>query len=815
VELITLKNHHYTLKLNKTNGQIEELYDKGDSSRTNLVLNSNGYGFGRLFETQSGQDQTINLSFKNSYKHNSGECLEFTDESGKNGLKYILHEDYFQIDFYIGQNIGRNNGQRKGIEVDFNFVNSPGTTDWQNQIIPSSPYWENTSRNGFYLMSRPTGRYVVLVFSRPISCWRLKYSNFGHHLLGFQILLKVEDLEYQDSKKLPEYEDSSVRIAFASCLEHAYGKISELGDFPVVYFPFSGGLTETTLPVKAIGKVDELILIDPLGKESEVTSLLNQDGTALINLGQTGKYQLVARRGEEEAVYSLFIAESWKKMLTRVSDFGVDYFQLPEGCFARAVDSGTRQYKRSRVVGGYSFGKVDEEHSCGSGEFGGFLCWSGLKRMLQFGTTPKLLESAKRYFFSWALQGGATDNDYFPNAISPVEQEFRGLKFSPGHLYREQLYIQHEGWFLEEFCDYFLLTGDRSLLKTIEQLALHLIAEHQDASGALINVSCHNNGVLQEVDYTTCATPVLGLIRAGKLLNDQGFACAEKILNGAEKACDHLVKRGLSFPTETIPEVFFIDEGSIACTALTLIYGYLFLKQKQVYRQWAEKLLRLHDIWIIRTPLCSLYASSFRYWENSWETQDWGPSINGGHGWTIWGAAARYYNYFISRDFTDLVDSFAGFVSNMPKLRDDGAMYSSFTPDYITGGFDHNGYQFDLQYLAHDFPRRTLAASGSYFLIRAGETWFHTSALGFWQGRVLALNGVITEDAVFRSYAPGFRQFAVEKGLERIELEYEGVLEVIKSRGVENIKIIKGRIVKESRGIVHVEAQGGRIILAT
>ena len=62
----------------------------------------------------------------------------------------------------------------------------------------------------------------------------------------------------------------------------------------------------------------------------------------------------------------------------------------------------------------------------------------------------------------------------------------------------------------------------------------------------------------------------------------------------------------------------------MACTALTLIYAYLYLQRKREYREIAQQLLKLHDNWIIRTPLIFLYGSSFRYWENSWSKTEMG-----------------------------------------------------------------------------------------------------------------------------------------------------------------------------------------------
>jgi len=148
----------------------------------------------------------------------------------------------------------------------------------------------------------------------------------------------------------------------------------------------------------------------------------------------------------------------------------------------------------------------------------------------------------------------------------------------------------------------------------------------------------------------------------------------------------------------------------------------------------------------------------------------------------------------------------------MPKVRDDGAIYSNFTPDYIPGDFNHNGYKFQAKYLAHDFPKGTYVASGSYFLIRASETWFYTSGLGHWKGQLIALNGILEKGSRFISHAPHFKRLAIEKEVGRINLDYSGQLEIFKSRGLKHINIIKGKIIFENQEKVTVESEDGKIV---
>ncbi|MCK5197790.1 MAG: hypothetical protein KAR21_05540, partial [Spirochaetales bacterium] len=604
-----------------------------------------------------------------------------------------------------------------------------------------------------------------------------------------------------------------VRIGFAEDLQGAYSLASRLGKVPFVYAPFFGGTGRTRIPLTIAGKADELILIDPDKKREKIDISGNKEKNLFVDLHLPGQYTLLAKRGGKVSKSTLFRSVDWEDLIKRCVDFGVSNFQLKEGCFARAIDTTDLAYRNRKVIGGYSFGDPHEEHSCGSGEFGGFLGWLTVKRMLLFGTTEELIASSKKYFFSWALQNGAVSNLYFSNAISPVSQISMGETFLQGHLYKDQLYVQYEGWFLEQFCDYFKLTEDRSLLDTIKLIAFHMIDEHQDENGALINISSHNNGIFQKVDYTSCGTPLIGLIRAGNLLINEGFDRERKILSGAEKACNYLVKRGFNFPTETLPDVDFIEEGSMACTALSLIYAYLHMVENTDYKKLAGEILEAHDSWMIRSPHASLYGSSFRYWESIWETKDWGPSINGGHAWSIWTAEARYHHYFISGDFSDLIESYAGFISNLSKVNQDGSMYSSYTPDFIPGNFTHNGYQFTAGYLAHGFPKGTFVSSSAYFLVRGSETWMHTSAIGLWKGKIISLNGFLDNKSNFKSHAPQFKILAVDSDIGRIEIQHEGELEIIKSSGVKDVGVLKGTVLSENDLKIIVKALGNGITI--
>lgn len=138
-----IENDYYELAIDRKNGELKELYDKGDPERANLVLGFRKYSFGKLFKSKNNNFQFINLKLKKFLQNKS---IEFTDEIGGNYIKYNFFEKVFEIDF----SIDCEKADRTGIELNFNFVNCPGTKDRKSQIIPTSPYWGNNSENGFY-----------------------------------------------------------------------------------------------------------------------------------------------------------------------------------------------------------------------------------------------------------------------------------------------------------------------------------------------------------------------------------------------------------------------------------------------------------------------------------------------------------------------------------------------------------------------------------------------------------------------------------------------------------------------------------------
>ena len=194
----------------------------------------------------------------------------------------------------------------------------------------------------------------------------------------------------------------------------------------------------------------------------------------------------------------------------------------------------------------------------------------------------------------------------------------------------------------------------------------------------------------------------------------------------------------------------------MSCAAATLLYAYLCLEPKPEYLAMAEKLLRLHEILVLEGTDCRMDGSSIRFWETQYETRDWGPSINAGHAWSIWTAAAKAMMALVKGDFYNLLRAYEGFLTNICKVEGNGAMTSGYTPDMIPG-MPHapcifgaaepesgvSEYQFTTSRIGMRYPDRTYSTSGNYFLIEAAKFWSHIS--GFHGESGICVNGTISD----------------------------------------------------------------------
>lgn len=141
------------------------------------------------------------------------------------------------------------------------------------------------------------------------------------------------------------------------------------------------------------------------------------------------------------------------------------------------------------------------------------------------------------------------------------------------------------------------------------------------------------------VDYGTVDCPLVHLITAAETLETHNPDLSARLFAVCRQQAEHLFARGFDFPTEGEA---CTEDGSIACQAWGLATAYLRLPDPNP--EWislAEALMAFHSKLELRSADARLHGSTLRFWETMYETSEWGPSINAGHGWTLWSGGLR------------------------------------------------------------------------------------------------------------------------------------------------------------------------------
>lgn len=746
---VEIAKRGYRAVFDQQRHQLSELADP--QGKTNWLADGDRYRFGAPFV--NGTQSTETFLELTSYHAGSGTTLATASRSGASRVDYAFSDDH--LDIVARLPVGC--GPRTGLELDLNLLDLPTGTPWTEQVLPVVIYTAEDFSYAYFIWQRRTDEYLVMAIAAPFAAWRFKYSYAGHRLEGLQVLSQADDVVTRDGLKLPTVDTLRIRLAFASSLPAAYQRLCDLLGISITGYALSGGTLGSSVALTGLGDPVSVAVRAPDGSEGP---LALEGGRAQLHLKQPGLYEVATISASGKRHTSrLLCLEPWETLYGRVNQFSRQHFQHDTGAFYRAVDRSTLSAEGKRTLSGVAFGDPYASHrtSCRTGEFGGFCGWAMIKQMLMYGPDPALAESAKRYIRNWALNEGR-EGEPLPGTVCKQPVAYGGLNWSAYHLYEQLNYAQYEAWLIGELVDYFRLTGDEDILQVAVNLANHFVGDHVRPNGMVV---CQNSADGPEKDYTTVGTPGTELLTLGRLLAERGDERAAAFLEVAGRIADHLVARGLSFPTEGEPST---EDGSMACTAATLLACYLHLEPKPEYLRLGQDLIELHDRLMLKGFDCRLNGSSFRSWETQFETSAWGPSVNAGHGWTIWTAEAKLSLYHITGQTRWLCEAYASFLSVLSNVDASGGIFPCYTPDMIPGTPQYPGGERepDLRqttpYLALGQPD-SYSASGTYALIRAEECWSRVSGLVLEDGT--AINGRLDVDGTFVSAAPKFDRLAL------------------------------------------------------
>ena len=359
----------------------------------------------------------------------------------------------------------------------------------------------------------------------------------------------------------------------------------------------------------------------------------------------------------------------------------------------------------------------------------GMWCWALLRYMRRHGKVDAYDRAVKN--FLRIVQG---DGVRIERCTLAAEQGYQTLDSSR---------IQEAYGGVNILLDAWRVYGDRDYLETAVSVMQARLERDLGEDGGLYRHG--SDGTTAAVaDYTTVTCMVLPVVGLALELQELDDPRAEQFRLAAEKIADFVVARGFSFPTEggEHPDVTGeMEDGSISCSALTVMYVAAHIIDKPSYRQFAKEVLTFHDAYSSYTPHPVMYRSSLRWWETIWEGDADGPAVCFGHAWSLWRAEAQYWYGLLEHDDARLYDSYQGFMGNYAKSQADGRMYTIYQYESLAGGaVTTNGREMTYE-LTDGFPQ-TVDRTMSYYLFgRDFECWQQTLAIVSVNGKQRILGG--------------------------------------------------------------------------
>lgn len=605
-------------------------------------------------------------------------------------------------------------GPRVGINFDFNFLDSD-EENYSDKLMMTEAYTDAQTKFGYYLFRQSDGSYFCIAIQSKFAGYRLKYSYFGHRIKGFQILAAATDID----GIVDEVESFQYTMLFADDLMKARNKIQEILGIGIPNIILSGSNEGSLYSFTCNNMKIRVRVEDPKGR---VVSYTKSEDKYSFPMDYSGMYKVVIS-DRRKVTYYFLCYKTINYYYESVCDFNFRNFQHSTGAFYRAISKATLRPDK-RTLEGVHFGNPYEKMSCRTGEFGGFAAWS-ISKYLETTDKKYLKSSLTKYIKDWALNGQGNQPTLY-GTVYREKQKYGCKNYSPYHLYKEPNFPQYELFLIEELIDYYKLTKEKEVLEEVYSLADHFIEDHI-REGMIIY---HNT------DYTSVHAPCIAFIKLMKLseCTDEPTRAKRYYLT-AKSICNHIYHRKDEFPTEGEK---CTEDGSIACSALQLAYYCWHVEYVPQYHKMAKEFIEIHRMLDYTVPDARMYQSSIRFWETLYESSDFGPSYNCGHGWTIWTSEAKFYLGLLEKKQHYLIESYNGFISNMAKVEANGGMTACYTPDMIPGTPHHYFLiRYDIRgalqrrktsYIATGYSTTSYSTSGNYFLIKFSETFDYLSS---------------------------------------------------------------------------------------
>lgn len=720
--MISRQRKSYTLSISPRAGIVDSLTLPGDPGNVNLVHRDEQTAFGTLIYTKRsipprigpndspmGVDSVILQEFRAfapvvAEGENRIVCQNPVTH---HRLTYELAEDHF--DLWLDADIADANQVALDLYVPFKDLrqNEPA----ENHFNPKTLYRSEDRSLCYVYLERAYAPNMLIVALTPSAGWRLLYTDVNP-VGGLQMIARFDDnLDPTAAKGAVRF---GVRVLFPKTLEEARSTIARQMGIPVVRAPILSG---------EVGKVLEFTVEGPVaGAELKVP-----DGTiqplALRSIGP--ELHMGQVRLDTEG-FSL--VRAWNAAGAG-SDMVLQASAPMLQVLARATPKITPEFGSGAESGYWATALCIARRLIGPDTRSDGMLHSQLVTMGMQGLTvagpplappPEVAKAHLAYYERGVYCSARHDGKWFHPMPIPEPHVWGAKTLAPFNLYRCGR-VQEAFSFLTTYVEAARAFGNEAFYEHAVRVALATVRDHVDERGCINSWYAQNDPLPH--DYTTVIAPLVDLVFLVGEMERRGDGRAAELRQAGIRVADFLVRRGLFFPTEGAAQHRrWMEDGSISCTALSLIYAYWHLERKPAYLEMAKQVLAYHENWRLDVPDARVMDSTFRYWESLWENDGEGHAINAGHPWTLWRAEAAFYLGMATGDAKTLVQSYNGYRTNLCKFMPDGTAYGSFTPDYLPRRLRWMG-------LAHCYPKTPDHSISFYLWARLTDTWMRTVAV--------------------------------------------------------------------------------------
>ncbi len=715
-KMLSAVKTRYRIRLNQWAGIVEQLACRNDPPDTNLVHRDEVSAFGSLSlssreEPWRLEDTGSPIGIRNyvfdekryfaGFDFREGDRYFFRNECTGHQVVYELQDDSFSI---------RVRGvfpdaDQIALDVNPAFIDLRQNDPISAQFTVKSFYASEDRSLCYVYLARCGGNGGILIHSTDrCAAWRLRYGK-SPSILGLQMIFRFS------REILPEEENGAeinigVSVSFHDDLAGALKFLAEKEGVPLICAPLFSGMTGTRLAFRVVPADAEVRITDPSGGRSMRKF---RGGRGDVQLAEEGFYRLLVRGAGGKTLEAVFHAHSpCFDILERVRQAWTPYFRsfnAENQCWVQAMTLAHQWL-------GYDKRMTDCLH-----DFLMVVGRQGRENEGVFPYPPPSAESTRRRIEKRrpGREHYLHDGRYFIDAPSPVGYEMDGEFHPAGHIYKYHriqdgfAYVETYLYAAEAFhCDAFY----EDAVKIAEA---HLKA-HQRADGAIMRY-----GWRGKIDYTTVIAPLLSLSLLYREMCRRNDSRAGRMKECILKGADYLLRRGMEFPTEGVPvHLRWTEDGSISCTALSLLAVCRYVENRSAYLKRAEEILRFHDAWHIETFDARSCDTTFRYWETQWENEGEGHSINCGHGWNLWRGTAMFYYAVLTENAEAFRESFNTFQAVLCNFHPDGRVTSCFTPDYLP----RRPLRKELY---HCYPPEAWGQVMPFYIWpRLRDTWFRT-----------------------------------------------------------------------------------------